>query len=49
MTLFMDRHNAPGLTSRDAAEAHLKDLEIQDQKSTNQINTSYPFLCNDSV
>jgi AraC-like DNA-binding protein len=26
----MDRHNVPGLTSRDAAEAHLKDLEIQD-------------------
>ncbi|HJZ39478.1 MAG TPA: nickel-binding protein [Bacteroidales bacterium] len=26
----MDRHNVPGLTSRDAAEAHLKDLEIQE-------------------
>jgi class 3 adenylate cyclase len=25
----MDRHNIPGLTARDAAEAHLKDLEIQ--------------------
>jgi AraC-like DNA-binding protein len=29
MPLYMDRHNLPGLTPRDAAEAHLKDLEIQ--------------------
>jgi AraC-like DNA-binding protein len=29
MALYMDRHNLPGLTPRDAAEAHLKDLEIQ--------------------
>ena len=29
MPLYMDRHNVPGLTSRDAAAAHLKDLEIQ--------------------
>jgi AraC-like DNA-binding protein len=29
MPLYMDRHNVPGLTPRDAADAHLKDLEIQ--------------------
>jgi AraC-like DNA-binding protein len=29
MPIYMDRHNIPGLTSRDAAEAHLKDVEIQ--------------------
>lgn len=31
MPLYMDRHNIPGLTSKDAAQAHLKDLEIQDE------------------
>lgn len=30
MPLYMDRHNVPGLSSMDAAEAHLKDLEIQE-------------------
>ncbi len=29
MPLYMDRHNMPGLTLSDAAEAHLKDLEFQ--------------------
>ncbi len=29
MPLYMDRHNVPGLTLSDAAEAHLKDLEFQ--------------------
>jgi AraC-like DNA-binding protein len=29
MPLYMDRHNVPGLSYRDAAEAHLKDIEIQ--------------------
>jgi AraC-like DNA-binding protein len=29
MPLYMDRHNVPGLTPRDAANAHSKDLEIQ--------------------
>lgn len=31
MPLYMDRHNVPGLTVRDAAKAHLKDLEIQEE------------------
>ena len=29
MPLFMDRHNLPGVTSHDVAEAHLKDLKVQ--------------------
>ena len=38
MPLYMDRHNVPGLTSKDAAMAHLKDLEIQDEYGCNCIN-----------
>jgi AraC-like DNA-binding protein len=30
MPLYMDRHNIPGLTPRDVAAAHAKDLEIQE-------------------
>lgn len=30
MPIFMDRHNLPGVTLRDAAEAHHKDVELQD-------------------
>jgi AraC-like DNA-binding protein len=30
MPLYMDRHNIPGLTPRDVAVAHAKDLEIQE-------------------
>lgn len=30
MPLYMDRHNIPGLTPRDVAGAHAKDLEIQE-------------------
>ena len=30
MPLYMDRHNIPGLTVRDAANAHSKDLEIEE-------------------
>ena len=33
MPLFMDRHNLPGVTLRDAAEAHHKDVELQDEYS----------------
>jgi AraC-like DNA-binding protein len=29
MALFMDRHNVPGVTAEQVAEAHQKDLEIQ--------------------
>jgi len=29
MPLYMDRHNLPGVTSHDVAEAHLKDLKVQ--------------------
>lgn len=38
MPLYMDRHNVPGLTSKDAAKAHLKDLEIQDEYGCKCIN-----------
>ncbi len=31
MPIFMDRHNLTGVTASDIAEAHRKDLEIQDQ------------------
>jgi class 3 adenylate cyclase len=31
MAIFMDRHDLPGATAADIAEAHRKDLEIQDQ------------------
>ena len=31
MAIFMDRHNLSGETAADVAEAHRKDLEIQDQ------------------
>ena len=30
MPIFMDRHNIPGLTLKDAAEAHHKDVELQE-------------------
>ena len=28
MPLFMDRHNVPGATAKDVAEAHMSDLEL---------------------
>jgi hypothetical protein len=28
MPLFMDRHDVPGATAKDAADAHVKDLEV---------------------
>jgi class 3 adenylate cyclase len=31
MTIYMDRHNLEGLTAKDVAEAHLKDLNLQDK------------------
>jgi hypothetical protein len=31
MPIFMDRHNVQGLTAENVAEAHRKDLEIQDK------------------
>ena len=31
MPIFMDRHDMRGLTAEDVAEAHRRDLEIQDQ------------------
>lgn len=31
MPIFMDRHDLPGATAAEVAEAHLKDLSIQDQ------------------
>jgi class 3 adenylate cyclase len=31
MPLFMDRHELTGLTAQDVAEAHLRDLEVQDK------------------
>jgi class 3 adenylate cyclase len=31
MPIYMDRHNMQGLTARDVAEAHLKDLNLQDK------------------
>ncbi|CAN7152901.1 nickel-binding protein [Pararhizobium sp. LjRoot238] len=31
MTIFMDRHDLAGITAADAAEAHRKDIEIQDR------------------
>jgi class 3 adenylate cyclase len=33
MPLFMDRHKVPGATARDAAEAHVSDLELADRHS----------------
>jgi hypothetical protein len=31
MPIFMDRHDVPGSTAEDVAEAHRKDVEIQDK------------------
>ena len=31
MPIFMDRHDMPGTTAEDVAEAHRKDVEIQDK------------------
>ncbi|TKK67959.1 DUF4242 domain-containing protein [Ilyomonas limi] len=31
MPIYMDRHNLPQVTAKDVAEAHAKDLQIQDQ------------------
>lgn len=31
MPIFLDRHDLSGLTASDIAEAHRKDLEVQDQ------------------
>lgn len=31
MPLYMDRHEAAGVTPRDVAEAHMRDLEVQDK------------------
>jgi len=31
MTIYMDRHNLEGLTAKDVAEAHLKDLNLQEK------------------
>ena len=31
MPIFLDRHNLSGLTASDIAEAHRKDLEVQDR------------------
>lgn len=31
MPLYMDRHDLPGATAADAAQAHIRDLEIQDR------------------
>ena len=31
MPIFLDRHDLSGLTATDIAEAHRKDLEVQDQ------------------
>ena len=31
MPIFMDRHNMRGLTAEDVAEAHRRDLEVQDK------------------
>ena len=31
MPIFMDRHDMPGTTAEDIAEAHRKDVEIQDR------------------
>jgi class 3 adenylate cyclase len=31
MPIYMDRHNMEGLTAKDVAEAHLKDLSLQDK------------------
>lgn len=33
MPLFMDRHDVPGATAKDAAEAHLRDLEMSGKHS----------------
>ena len=30
MPIFLDRHDLSGLTAADIAEAHRKDLEVQD-------------------
>ena len=30
MPIFMDRHDIPGATAKDVAEAHKQDLAIQD-------------------
>ncbi len=35
MPIYMDRHDIPGVTALDVAEAHVKDLEIQDQYGVN--------------
>jgi hypothetical protein len=38
MPLFMDVHeNLPGATAADVAEAHQKDLEVQDQYGVNYL------------
>ncbi|HET9496207.1 MAG TPA: DUF4242 domain-containing protein [Chloroflexia bacterium] len=31
MPLYMDVHNVPGATTKDVAEAHVKDLQTQDR------------------
>jgi hypothetical protein len=35
MPIFMDRHDMRGLTAEDVAEAHRRDLEVQDNYGVN--------------
>jgi AraC-like DNA-binding protein len=35
MPIFMDLHEVPGVTAKDAAEAHLLDVEVQDEYNCN--------------
>lgn len=41
MPIFMDRHDMPGMTAEDVAEAHRKDVEIQDKYGVKYITYWY--------